>query len=178
MKPIFLALALSALVSGCAHQAAQFTTPKLDNLNKQILANPENAQAYSNRGYTLAMLGQKQAARADLRRAVTLKNTGPMHNGAGWAYFNLGDYDTALREWQTAAELSQYKAHYDYYSLALGYWGVGNTQKALENFALAVEREPKFGNSKTLDERTAEWTPKERLVIKQMYALWTRTWRQ
>jgi hypothetical protein len=27
--------------------------------------------------------------------------------------------------------LSEYKAHYDYYSLVLGYWGVGDTKRVL-----------------------------------------------
>src|SRR3954468_8923778 len=108
-----------ALLVGCAHQARRteagkdigITTPKLEILNDQVQANPENAQDYSNRGYTLAVLGEKERARADLKKAVTLKDTGPMHNGAGWSYFNLEDYEQALREWKIAAEMSKGKAH-------------------------------------------------------------------
>ena len=177
MKALLLSFVAATLLTGCAHQAAVVSSPKVAILDQQIIANPENAQAYSNRGYALALLGQKQAARADLQRAVTLKNTGPMHNGAGWAYFNLGDYADALREWKIAAEMSQNKAHYDYYSLALGYWGVGDIQHAIENYALAVEREPKFGDTKSLNERTSEWNVKERLAMQQMYALWSKAWR-
>lgn len=183
MKHPILALLAAALVgSGCAHHASvtkapAVMTPKLEILNQQVQANPGNAQAYSNRGYTLALLGQREAARADLRKAVELKNTGPMHNGAGWAYFNLGDYADALREWETAANLSRRNSHYDYYSLALGYWGVGDLKKSLENFHLAVEREPRFGQTKTLLERTAEWTPRERDAIERIYALWSKTWK-
>src|SRR5436190_14406417 len=68
------------------------TTPKLETLNEQIKRNPSDAQAYSNRGYVLALLGRKEEARADLRKTIELKNNGPMHNRVGWAYFNLGDY--------------------------------------------------------------------------------------
>jgi tetratricopeptide (TPR) repeat protein len=164
------------LCCGCAHQAA-ITTPKLEILNQQIRSNPNNAQAYSNRGYTLALLGRKQAARADLRQAVALKNTAPMHNGAGFSYFNLGDYVDALREWQTAAEMSHRGAQYDYYSLALGYWGVGDMKAALENYQLAVEREPRFGEAKALSERTAEWTSIEREAIHAIYVQWSKAWR-
>ena len=39
------------------------TTPKLENLNKQIMANAENAQAYANRGYALALLGRTSRSR-------------------------------------------------------------------------------------------------------------------
>src|SRR3954470_7196676 len=126
MRSFFFAgMVVTGLGAGCAHQPA-FTTPKLEILNQQIRSNTNNAQAFSNRGYTLALLGQRESARADLRKAVALKNTAPMHNGAGFSYFNLGDYADALREWRTAAEMSQSGAHYDYYSLALGYWGVGD----------------------------------------------------
>jgi tetratricopeptide (TPR) repeat protein len=169
-------LAAALFGAGCAHQAA-FTTPKLEILNQQIRSNTNNAQAYSNRGYTLALLGQKEAARADLRRAVTLKDTAPLHNGAGFSYFNLGDYAMALREWQTAAEMSRHGAHYDYYSLALGHWGVGEKKGALENYQQAVEHDPRFGEAKALNERTIEWTALERKAIHEIYVLWSKTWR-
>lgn len=179
MKPSLgpaLGAAAALLLAGCAQPEA-LRTPKLENLNHQIESNPANAQAYSNRGYTLAILGQREAARADLRKALALRNTGPLHNSAGFAYFNMGDYKEALREWQTAAALSRNQAHYDYYSLALGFWGVGDRRHALENYQLAVEREPRFGEAKALNDRTAEWTPLERRAISEIYILWGRTWK-
>jgi tetratricopeptide (TPR) repeat protein len=153
------------------------TTPKLEVLNKQIAANAEDAQAYANRGYTLALLGRKDEARSDIQRSVVLKDNGPMHNRAGWAYFNLGDYTDALREFETAVKISEHRAHYDYYSLVLGYWGVGKTKEALENYQLAVERDPRFGEFKTLNERVAEWTPPERRAIHEIYVLWSKAWK-
>ena len=153
------------------------TTPKLENLNQQIAANAGDSQAYSNRGYTLALLGRKDEARADIRKSVALKDTGPMHNRAGWAYFNLGDYAEAVREFEVAVKMSGFKSHYDYYSLVLGYWGAGRTKEALENYQLAVERDPRFGEYKTLAERTAEWTPLERRAIHEIYVLWSKAWK-
>jgi tetratricopeptide (TPR) repeat protein len=171
------------LVSGCATNSPQraaagaFTTPKLDVLNQQIARKPDDEQALSNRGYTLALLGRKTEARADLQKAVALKDNGPMHNRVGWAYFNLGDYQQAVHEFETAAKMSNLRAHYDYYSLVLGYWGTGETEKALENYQLAVERDPRFGEYKTVNERTAEWTPLERRAIHETYVLWSKTWK-
>jgi tetratricopeptide (TPR) repeat protein len=153
------------------------TTPKLETLNEQIKRNPADAQAYSNRGYVLALLGRKEEARADLRKTIELKNNGPMHNRVGWAYFNLREYSDALKEFETAAEMSNRKAHYDYYSLVLGYWGAGDLKKAMENYQLAVERDPRFGEYKTLNERTAEWTVIERRAIHEVYVLWSKTWK-
>ena len=185
LKKLWLLCAVAVLLlQGCATQptvtatsTAGFTTPKLDILNQQIQRNPDDAQAYSNRGYTLALLGRKNAARADLQKAVALKNNGPMHNRVGWAYFNLGDYAQAVREFEEAARLSEFRAHYDYYSLVLGYWGLGQTQKAIQNYQLAVERDLRFGEYKTLNDRTAEWTPLERRAIHETYNLWSKTWK-
>lgn len=189
MKPqLFAALLSTSLLIGCAHRepaataatpatTAAFTTPKLDNLNSQIKANPENYQAYANRGYTLALLGRKEAARADLRKAVELFPKAPMINQVGWAYFNIGDYQTAVEHFEKAGEMSQNRSRYDYYSKVLGYWGTGNQAKAMENYQLAVEREPKFGQYATLQERIAEWTPLERRAMFETYALWSKAWK-
>src|SRR5262245_11368531 len=170
---------LAILLVGCAHQKASLiqSTPKLEILNQQIKANAEDAQAYSNRGYTLALLGRKIEARADLQRTVALKDNAAMHNRVGWAYFNMGDYAEAVREFEAAAKASNHRAHYDYYSLVLGYWGTGDTKRALENYQLAVERDPRFGEYKTLNERTSEWTPLERRAMHEIYVLWSKTWK-
>lgn len=173
-----LCLALGVVVAVAdAEQEPVETTPKLEILNKQIATNAEDAQAYSNRAYTLALLGRKNEARADLQKAISLKNTAPMHNRAGWAYFNMGDYTDAVREFELSAKLSDYHGHYDYYSLVLGYWATGKTKLALENYQLAVERDPRFGEFKTLEERTAEWTPLERRAIHEIYVLWSKAWK-
>ena len=66
---------------------------------------------------------------------------------------------------------------FDYYSLVLGYWGMGDTKRALENYQLAVERDPRLGEYKTLNERTAEWTPLERRAMHEIYVLWSKTWK-
>jgi len=160
-----------------AEQAPVETTPKLEILNKQIMANAEDAQAYANRGYTLALLGRKAEARTDLQKSVSLKDNGPMHNRAGWAYFNMGDYADAVREFELAVKFSNYRSHYDYYSLVLGYWGAGKWKEALENYQLAVERDPRFGEYRTLNERTGEWTPLERRAIHEVYSLWSKAWK-
>src|SRR5215213_1484310 len=117
LRLIWLCFGVAILVSGCAHRsgaplAAQVnTTPKLEILNQQIKNNPNDAQAFSNRGYTLALLGKATEARADLQKALELKANGPMHNRVGWAYFNLGDYGTAAKEFEVAAKLSNNRSH-------------------------------------------------------------------
>lgn len=175
----WLCVLLAILAGGCAHQKPSLiqSTPKLEILNKQIRINPNDAQAYSNRGYTLALLGRKTEARADLQRAVALKDNAPMRNRVGWAYFNMGDFAEALREFELAAQRSNFREHYDYYSLVLGYWGIGNMKRALENYQLAVERDSRFGDYKSLNERTSEWTPLERRAMHDTYILWSKTWK-
>lgn len=177
MKPLPLLFFVLALMTSAFAEEPIWTTPKLDILNKQIEHSADDAKAYSNRGYVLALLGRKEEARADLKKAVELKDDAPMHNRAGWAYFNMGDYADAVREFETSARLSDHSAHYDYYSLVLGYWGAGDKKRALENYQLAAERDPRLGEYKSLDERTAEWTPLERQAIHEIYVLWSKVWR-
>lgn len=178
-----LGFGLLLFVAGCVHRPALRegmvveTSPRLEILNQQIKSNPKDSQALSNRGYVLALLGRATEARADLKKAVELKDNAPMHNRVGWAYFNLGDYGEALREFELAAKLGNFRAHYDYYSLVLGCWGTGQTKRALENYQLAVERDPRFGEYKTLNERTSEWTPLERRAMHETYVLWSKAWK-
>ncbi|MEP6672483.1 MAG: tetratricopeptide repeat protein [Chthoniobacter sp.] len=174
-----LVIGFFVAVAGAEEQKREVveTTPKLEILNQQIAMNAEDSQAFVNRAYTYALLGRKAEARADLQKALSLKATAPMQNRVGWAYFNNGDYADAVRAFETAAKLSEHRSHYDYYSLVLGYWGTGQTKLALENYQLAVERDPRFGEFKTLDERTAEWTPLERRAIHEIYILWSKTWK-
>lgn len=152
-------------------------TPKLENLNRQVQENPENAQAYSNRGYVLALLGRKEEARVDLKKALSLKDDARMRNRVGWAYFNLGDYADALREFQASSKLSDFQAHYDHYSLVLAYWGLGDMQHGLEHYQAAVERDPRLGDAKTLHERIVEWTPLEQRAMHEVYAVWSKAWK-
>lgn len=174
-----LPLSLAALVLMTPAFAAEpvQTTPKLDILNKQIERNAEDAKARSNRGYVLALLGRKEEARADLQKAVELQDDAPMHNRAGWAYFNMGDHAAALREFEISSKLSNFGAHYDYYSFVLACWGLGDTKRALENYQLAVEKDPRLGDYKSLNERTLEWTPLERQAMHETYVLWSKAWK-
>lgn len=177
MKNCFLLalVAVLALIAGCAHRPLP-TTPKLTELSAKIAAKPDDAQAYANRGYARALLGQKQAARADLKRAVELNPGAPMLNQVGWAYFNLSDAKEALRVWQEAAAISKHNARYDHYSLALGHWANGDIVHALEHYDLAVKRDERFGDSKGLAERTAEWTDTERRAIQSLYSRWSKAY--
>lgn len=171
------AFAVHAVAPSAAAAAVVETTPKLEILSKQIQENGENAQAYSNRGYVLALLGRKDEARADLKKALELKQDARMRNRVGWALFNLGDYAEAVAQFEESSKLSGFQAHYDYYSLVLGYWGTGDTPKALANYQAAVEKDPRFGDFKTLHERTLEWTPLEQRAIHEIYVLWSKTWK-
>src|ERR1700733_12485659 len=97
ITPRLICLCLGlAVAMAQAEQETVETTPKLEILNQQIAANAEDTQAIVNRAYTLALLGRKKEARADLERVLKLKDNGPMENRVGWAYFNMGDYADAV----------------------------------------------------------------------------------
>jgi hypothetical protein len=50
--------------------------------------------------------------------------------------------------------------------------------RALENYQLAAERDPRLAQMKSLDERIAEWTPLEQRAMHEIYVLWSKAWRQ
>jgi hypothetical protein len=151
-------------------------TPKIAALTKRIAENPSDARAWNDRGHAYAILGDAERGRADLEKSIALQPTGYLHTRTGWSYFNLGDHRAALRHWQTAAELNQFKQYSDYYTLALGHWGVGEPVKALEFYSKAVEREPDLGKPDTLEQFILNWTEPEKSAIRRLFDLWRRAY--
>ena len=70
----------------------------IDNLQKAIEINPENANALNSYGYILCELDQNlQLALKLCKRAVQLDDTNPAYlDSLGWAYNKIGDYDEAI----------------------------------------------------------------------------------
>jgi tetratricopeptide (TPR) repeat protein len=151
-------------------------TPKIAALSKAIAENPANARAWNDRGHAYAMLGDATRARADLEKSLQLQNTGFMHARVAWSYFNLGRHGDALRHWRTAAELNQFKVYSDDYTVALGHWGVGDTARAMECYARAVEREPELGRPDTLEKFIINWTVAEKAAMRGVFDLWRRAY--
>ena len=154
-------------------------TPRIAQLNAAVEREPANPLARQDRGHAYALLGMKDAALADLQRAAALApQDDKVLNRIAWSYFNLKENRRALDAWLESARLSGYTKYYDFYAVALGYWGVGERTKAAAFYNTAVEMEETFGEWKTLVTRTESWTWEEKTAIYRLYDAWRLGYRE
>jgi len=171
---LFTAIALRSSL-GCAAPliGEPLPTPRLAQLNAAVEKDPGNPVTLQDRGHAFALLGMKEAALADLQRAASLApENDKVQNRIAWSYFNLNEHRRALDSWLEAARLSGYERYYDYYVVALGYWGVGDRVKACAFYHTAAEQDEAFAEWKTLVLRTESWTWAEKTAIYGLYDAW------
>jgi Tfp pilus assembly protein PilF len=79
-----------------------------DDYDRAIAFAPENARAWSGRGYVRLQINDIQGAFDDYDRALELGTDNPVqvHFGRGYAALKLRDYETALADFDAALELS------------------------------------------------------------------------
>ena len=153
------------------------TTPKLDAIRKTVRENPNDPWPWQELGYDYAVMQRADLALDALAqaRAHDDKSNG-LHSRMGWAYFNLGHADEALREWQNAYELSGGKAYYDDYCLSLGHWANGDTADALRYYQASVEKDPSFGDVEAFQKRVARFTARERRMFDEIFDAWRKSY--
>ena len=170
---ILFALACTATVSAAPLVGETPATPRIAQLSAVVEKEPGNPVALQDRGHAYALLGMKDAAMADLQRAATLApQNDKVLNRIAWSYFNLNEYRRALDAWLESARLSGYDRYYDYYAVALGYWGVGEHARAAAFYDTAAGQDETFAEWKTLLTRTESWTWQEKDAIYRLYDAW------
>ena len=178
MKWLLLCILFTITMGGTRGWAAPLigeplATPRIAQLNEGVEKKPGDALALQDRGHAFALLGMKEAALGDLQRAVALApGNDKVLNRVAWSYFNLQEYRRALEAWLESARLSGYERYYDYYAVALGYWGVGDRVKAVAFYHTAAEQDETFAEWKTLVTRTESWTWAEKTAIYGLYDAW------
>ena len=168
-----LATACCATASGAPLLGDLPATPRIAQLSAVLEKEPANPVALQDRGHAFALLGMKDAALTDLQRAATLApQNDKVLNRIAWSFFNLNEHRRALDAWLESARISGYERYYDYYAVALGFWGVGERAKAAAFYNTAVEQDEAFGDWKTLLTRTESWTWQEKDAIYRLYDAW------
>ena len=148
-------------------------TPRIAQLNAVLEKEPDNPVALQDRGHAYALLGMRDAALTDLHRAASLApQNDKVLNRIAWSYFNLGEHRRALDAWLESARLSGYDRYYDYYAVALGYWGVGDRVKAVAFYNTAADQDEAFADWKSLVVRTESWTWAEKTAIYGLFDAW------
>jgi len=130
------------------------------DMKKALALQPEQPYVLNYLGYTwLEQNLNLTEAKAMIERAVALRpQDGAIVDSLGWAYYRLGDFETAAKHLERAVEL---KANDPTINDHLGdvYWRVGRKLEARFQWIRALSLEPDADLKATLEKKLAE--PKE-----------------
>lgn len=116
---------------------------QLDDLNRAIAANPDNAGLWNNRCWVRAVRGvELEFALADCDRAVTLApNDANALDSRGLVHFKRGEYAEALADYNAALAIEPRRGHF-LYGRGLARANMGDREGAQADFIAAERAEP------------------------------------
>ncbi len=127
------------------------------DMKRALLLQPEQPYVMNYLGYTwLEQNLNLTEAKAMIERAVTLRpQDGAIVDSLGWAYYRLGDFETAAKHLERAVEL---KANDPTINDHLGdvYWRVGRKLEARFQWIRALSLEPEADLKAALEKKLAE----------------------
>jgi tetratricopeptide (TPR) repeat protein len=147
-------------------------------LEREIAATPEHVGLVAELAHVQALRGKRDESRASYARATALAGTDAellrhVEWSRGWSLVNLDDPRGALAAWAEAARLHGGTPHWVPYTYALGLWALGERDAALRWYDAAVASYPEeWGTRRGMNAMTAHWNPKERALMKALFATW------
>ena len=112
------------------------------DFTKAIELNPDDHEAYNNRGSVYAKLEKYDTAIADFTKAIELNpDDHEVYNNRGNAYADLKKYDTAIADYTTAIELKP-DDHKAYYNRGFAYYSLKKYDTAIADFNKSIEIMP------------------------------------
>src|SRR3989344_2576025 len=104
--------------------------------------NPNDAEAYNNRGFNYYLSGDIDRAIEDYNKAIAINpDSVEAYNNRGFAYHKKGQYDMAIEDFNKAITLNPNDAE-AYYIRGLAYHNNGQYDKAIEDFNKAIALDP------------------------------------
>ena len=128
---------------GSALDRAKNYKDAVEAFNKSIELNPQNANAYGNRGVAHYKLGDNQQAINDYDKAIELnpQNAVAYYN-RGAAYYALGNNQQAIRDRNEAIDLNpQYAEAYS--NRGAAHYVLGNNLQAIKDYNKAIALNPR-----------------------------------
>ncbi|MEW6676692.1 MAG: tetratricopeptide repeat protein [Pseudomonadota bacterium] len=110
---------------------------------ESLRGNPTDANAYAQLGNIYVTQGDMEQAKTAYQQAVRLDPSSPNRYSLGQAYLELGDYASAISEFQAVKELEAGKPNGDY-GLGLVYARQGKTEEAVRAFERAISLQADF----------------------------------
>jgi tetratricopeptide (TPR) repeat protein len=122
------------------------TTPTSEELasdNRSIELNPEDAQAYHDRGFAFNAQGEWDKAIAEFNKAIELDpRFVEAYNNRGLSYINKGDNNKAIADYSKAIQLNQNIPVF-YTNRGNAYYDNMEYDKAIVDYTTAIELYPK-----------------------------------
>ncbi len=175
MRTLTLGL-LVTLMCSCRPQHqdfAQWDSPNASELRDKIAANPNDASAYYWRGYSASHIYDVKTVNESYRKAIELDPTNEWYQiSYGWALFNAAAFAEARDQWLRAYDVCSGKHRHSQITVALGYYGVGDYQKAAFFYDKQVTQNPSFETFTSLQEATSHWTWREKNAVYDLYDIW------
>jgi tetratricopeptide (TPR) repeat protein len=143
----------SALDVPAQYYIAHYDIDELEEVEKRIRANPNDAEAYRHRG-TIRSHSQEDfsGAIADFSKAIELDpNRADIYNYRGTSYFWIKEYQKAIKDYDRAITLNP-KLTIAYYNRAYARIEVGNKQGAIEDFRTGAELSKQEGDMMSHDQ--------------------------
>ncbi len=113
-------------------------TADITGYTEEIHRNPNDSEAYNNRGYAYSEIGDFDRALADFEAVIRLSPDDPTgYMNRGVAKFTLGDTAGAMADYETAINLGAREALL-YFNRALAKEELGDIEGAIEEYTKAI----------------------------------------
>jgi tetratricopeptide (TPR) repeat protein len=128
---------------GLLYQSAIENNDKaIADYDQGLKLQPDDAEAYNNRGSAYNGKSQYDRAIADFDQALKLKpDLAEAYNNRGFAYYYQGEYDRAIEDLNQALKLKPDSAA-AYTNRGLAYAGKGDTARAIADYDQALKLKP------------------------------------
>lgn len=114
----------------------------IDELTQKINSNPNNADAYFNRGSAYRKSDDYEKALADFNKAIEFNPKNSVaYNGRGLTYYKMKNYESAMEDYNPAIKLNPKYAD-AYCNRGLVWHKLKEYQKAVKDYTKAIEINP------------------------------------
>ena len=115
---------------------------EIEDYTEAIRLNPDDAEAYYNRGLAYYEQGNLDKAIADYDEAIRLNpDDAQAYYNRAIAYYDRGNLDKAIADYQIAIDLNPDDAE-AYYNRGLVYYQQGDLDKAIADYQIAIDLNP------------------------------------
>lgn len=127
---------------GLQHRLNNELDKAIEAYNSAIALDPNNVDAYNNRGVAYYYKGQYDRAIEDFNNAIAINpNFANPYNDRGNVYFHYGQYDRAIEDFNKAVAIDPNLAK-AYNNRGIAYYYKGQYNKAVENYSKVIALNP------------------------------------